>query len=103
MIAPKPERKKKKSPVSAAQEAEAGDGYVTVEQCGVKLRIGIGGQMPAGVVDIVVDGTNDPHSKWKAVREWVGDEQWKQLKAAGMTQNDVEELDRKLGEASGNS
>lgn len=100
---PEPPRKKKKSATSAAQAAEAGDGYAIIEQCGVELRIGIGEKMPAGVVDIVVDGAGDQHSKWKAVREWVGAEQWQKLKAAGMTQGDVEELDRKLGEASGNS
>lgn len=103
VIGPKPQNQKKKKGSAAAQEAEAGDGYVTVEQCGIELRIGVGGKMPAGVVDIIVDAAGDPYSKWKAVREWVGAEQWGKLKSAGMTQDDVEELDRKLGDVSGNS
>jgi phosphosulfolactate phosphohydrolase-like enzyme len=97
---PKPGKPKKKS--AAAQRAEADDGFVTVEHCGVNLRIGVGDKMPAAVVDTYIDGDMSPDTNWKALRAWVGEEQWDQLKAAGMTRGDVMELDRKLGEISGN-
>ena len=59
--------------------------------------------MPAAVVDALIDGAGKPNTNWKAIREWVGEEQWRRLKAAGMTRGDVRELDEKLGELSGNS
>lgn len=104
VITPKPQgQKQKKKGSVAAREAEADDGFVTVEHCGVTLRIGVGDKMPAGVVDAYLDGGEaTPETNWKALREWVGDEQWNQLKTAGMTRGDVAELDRKLGELSGN-
>lgn len=103
-VAELPEPKKpKKKPSVEAREAEAkDDGYVTVEHCGITLRVGVGDKMPAGVVDAYIDGDATPDTNWRALREWVGDEQWSKLKAAGMTRGDVMELDRKLGELSGN-
>lgn len=102
VITPKPPDQKKKKGSVAARQAEADDGFVTVEHCGVTLRVGVGDKMPAGVVDAYIDGEGTPETNWKALREWVGDEQWNQLKAAGMTRGDVAELDRKFGELSGN-
>lgn len=100
---PEPKKPKKKAAV-VAQEAEAKeDGFVTVEHLGIKLRIGVGDNMPAGVIDAYIDGgAGDFETNWAGLREWVGDEQWKRLKAAGMTRRDVAELDRKIGEIAGN-
>jgi hypothetical protein len=92
---PEPKPKKK-----SAREAEAGDGYVIVEQCGIALRIPVGDNMPAAVVDAYIEGGE--LASWKAIRAWVGDEQWEKLHAAKMTKRDVLELDEKLGELSGN-
>jgi hypothetical protein len=43
---PEPKPKKKAATPAAARKAEAGDGYVTVEQCGMELRIPVGDNVP---------------------------------------------------------
>jgi hypothetical protein len=97
---PKPGKSKKKKAAAAAQEAEAGDGFVTVEHCGVTLRIPVGDNIPAAVIDAYMDGGR--LAGWKALRAWVGEEQWGLLHDAGMTRGAVAELEDKLGELLGN-
>jgi hypothetical protein len=91
---------RKASPSAVARQAEAEDGYVNVEQCGVTLRIPIGGKVPAAVTDAALEGGD--LANWKALKAWVGKEQWALLVDAGMTNDDVEELDGKLGQLLGN-
>jgi len=103
MPEPKPKgRKPKKDAVTAqdAQIAEAEDGYVTIEHIGVTLRLPVGDNVPAGVVDAVIEGGT--LANWKALQAWVGKEQWALLIDAGMTKRGVKELDAKFGELAGN-
>jgi hypothetical protein len=97
---PKPERKPKKkaSPVVAAQEAEADDGFVTVELRGVALRIPVRGKVPIAAVDAFRAGDN-----YEGTKQMIGEEQWKRLSDAGFTMDDIDELGDKLNEATGNS
>lgn len=90
---PKP---KKKASV-AAQEAEADDGFVTVEHCGVALRIPVGGKLPVAAIDAFRAGDN-----YEGTKQMVGEKQWKTLRDAGMTLEQLQKLIKKLEEFSGN-
>jgi hypothetical protein len=101
-IAPVPEPqdhkpKKKRSIAAEAREAEAGDGFVVVEQCGVTLRIPVSGKVPLAAIDAFRDGDN-----YAGTKIMLGDEQWKALTAAGATMDDLDALGAKLMEAAGN-
>lgn len=89
----------KKAPASvAAREAEAtGDGFVTVEQCGVELRIAVGGKMPLAAIDEYRAG-----NAYEGIKQQIGKQQWKALLAAGATRDDLQDLDKKIAEAQGN-
>lgn len=93
----KPSKAKKKASV-AAREAEADDGFVTLEQCGVTLRIPVGGKVPIAAVDEFRAGDN-----YAGTKLMIGTEQWESLCGAGMTMDDLDELGGKLREATGNS
>ena len=92
--APKP---RKKSPAAEAREAEAEDGYVTIEHCGVTLRLPVGGKVPVKAIDAFRAGDN-----YGGTQHLVGPEQWKLLADAGMTADGLDELGEKLKAASGN-
>lgn len=92
---PAPKSKKKAS--VEAREAEAGDGYVTVEQCGVTLRIPVGGRMPLKAYMAFRDG-----DETKGTELLLGPEQWEALLAQNPTLDDMNEIGRKLEESSGN-
>jgi hypothetical protein len=94
---PKPQRKPRKKASVAAREAEAEDGFVTVEECGVTLRVPIGGKIPVAATDAFRAGDN-----YAGTKKIIGDEQWQQLSDAGMTMDELEELGAKLREAWGN-
>jgi hypothetical protein len=81
----------------AAREAEAEDGYLNVEQCGVKLRIPIGGKIPLAAIDLFRVGDN-----YGGTKAMLGASQWKRLVAAGATSDDLDELGKKLNGVSGN-
>lgn len=91
---------RKSSPSASAREAEAEDGFVTLEQCGVTLRIGVGENLPGAVIDAYMDGGS--FANWKALKAMLGDEQWRRLIEAGATQGQLQELDKKIGELAGN-
>lgn len=91
--APKPRKKLS----VAAREAEAEDGFVIVEQCGVTLRVPGGGKIPVAAMDEFRRGDN-----YEGTKQLIGDDQWELLKDAGMTMDDLEELGAKLKEAWGN-
>lgn len=82
---------------AAAQEAEAGDGFVTLEQCGVKLRIPVGKKVPVAAIDAFRDGDN-----YEGTKQMLGKDQWQKLSDAGMNGDDLDELGAKLSEATGN-
>lgn len=91
--APKP---KKKASVEA-REAEADDGYVTVEQCGVTLRIPVGGKVPYKARRAFLRGDNDLGNELL-----FGTEQWEALMDKNPTVDDMNEIGTKLEEALGN-
>lgn len=93
--APKP--RKGSSASAAAREAEAENGFVTIKQCGVTLRIPTHGKVPVAAIDAFRDGDN-----YEGTKQMIGLDQWKKLSDAGMTRDDLEELGTKLGEALGN-
>lgn len=89
---------RKKAPAStAARQAEAEDGYVTIEQCGVSLRVPVGGKVTLAAIDLFREGDN-----YGGTKEMLGAEQWKRLCDAGATTDDLEELGDKLNGTSGN-
>jgi hypothetical protein len=93
----KPQDQKKKKGSAAAQEAEADDGFVTIEQCGVTLRVGVAGKMPIAAMDAFRVGDN-----YEGTKLMLGAEQWKLLSDAGMTVDDLDDLGKKLEDAWGN-
>lgn len=89
----------KKVPSSvAARQAEAEDGFVDLEQCGVKLRIPIGGKVPLAAIDRFRVGDN-----YGGTKVMIGEEQWARLLEAGATSGDLDELGEKIDGAAGNS
>jgi hypothetical protein len=96
---PQPPRKAKKkaSAVVAAQQAEADDGFVTIELRGITLRVPVGGKVSLEAIDLFRDGDN-----YAGTRAMLGEEQWKRLKATGATAADLDELGLKLKDATGN-
>ena len=95
---PKPKAKKKVSAVVEAQEAEADDGFVTIEQRGITLRIPVSGKVPLAAVDAFRAGDN-----YEGTKQMLGAQQWKQLSDAGLTMDDLDEIGEKLQAATGNS
>lgn len=85
------------SPATEARQAEADDGFVTVEQAGVTVRVPVGGKVPLAAIDAFRANDN-----YGGLRELLGKEQWQKLRDAGATKDDLEELDKKLKDASGN-
>jgi hypothetical protein len=93
--APKPRPRKRAS--VAAREAEAGDGYVAVEHCGITLRVPVRGKIPVAATDAFRAGDN-----YEGTKQMIGVKQWKALSDAGMTMDQLDELGGKLKEALGN-
>lgn len=83
--------------MAAAQEAEAGEGFVAIEQRGVKLRVPIAGKLPIAAVDAFRAGDN-----YEGTKAMLGDEQWQKLRDAGVTLEELDELGKKIEEAAGN-
>jgi len=92
---PTPNKKPRKSPAAKAREAEAADDFVVIEQCGLKLRIPVG-NIPIAAIDAALDGDN-----YACTKALLGEEQWKALTAAGAGSRDIDELGKKLTEATG--
>ncbi|MGA5467176.1 adenylosuccinate synthase [Mycobacterium sp. NPDC050041] len=89
----------KKTPSSVeAREAEAEDGFVKLEQCGVKLRIPVGGKLPLAAIDRYRVGDN-----YGGTKAMIGEEQWARLVEAGATSGDLDEIAKKVDAAAGNS
>lgn len=106
--APRPQdRKPKKS--AAARKAEA-DGFATIEQCGITLRIDMGNlSIPAL---LAFDGLNEdltemsPAEKklaeMKGFRLLLGPEQWAALLARNPGTRDFEEIGKQFAALAGN-
>lgn len=91
---------RKASPSASARRAEADDGYVTVKKCGVTLKVGVGKNLPAAVIDAYMEGGQ--FASWKALKAMLGEDQWRRLVDAGATQGELSELDKEISELSGN-
>lgn len=94
--APQKRAPQKISP-AAAREAEAEDGYVTVEHCGVDLRVPVRGKIPVAATDAFRSGDN-----YAGTKHMLGEEQWQKLSDAGMTMDGLDELGGKIRAALGN-
>jgi hypothetical protein len=93
---PKPEGRKPKKK-TAAQMAEAEDGYVTVEQCGIKLRFPVAGKIPLKAFIAFSEGDNIEGTKLL-----LGPEQWNAFLEANPTLEDFEAVGNQLEASSGN-
>lgn len=103
---------RKRTPAKKATEArkaEAGDGFATIEQCGLKLRIPIGDNVPLDLIEEAcvpdVDNESEADKRRKGIaltRALLGPEQWDAFKAARPTWGDYLELATKIGELAGN-
>lgn len=80
-----------------AQEAEAGDGYVDIEQCGVPLRIPLRGKLPVKAYLAFKNGQDILGTELM-----LGEKQWAAFLEANPTIEDVGELGQKLDELAGN-
>lgn len=78
-----------------ARQAEAADGFVVIEQCGVTLRLPVG-NMPIGAIEAARAGDG-----FGATKAMVGEEQWEALRAAGAGARDLDEIGEKMMEAAG--
>jgi len=88
--------KPKKSSVEA-REAEADDGYVTVKQCGVELKIPVAGKIPLKAFMAFNEGDNIEGTKLL-----LGVEQWNAFLEKNPTLDDFEAIGNQLQDASGN-
>ena len=107
--APQPQdHKPKKS--AAARKAEV-DGFVLIEQRGVKLKIPIGQKLPMkaflrfrGLNDDLTeieDGAEKTKAELMGTRELLGPEQWAAFLSAGPTMDDFSAIAEKLNAATG--
>lgn len=101
--APRPQdRKPKKTPAQKAAikalQAEAEDGYVTVEQCGITLHIPVGGKIPLAAVIAFEQDDN-----LRGTELLLGEEQWAAFLAAKPTLDDFVAIGKQLEEITGNS
>ncbi len=92
----RPRKAAASSPSEAARQAEAEDGYVLVEQCGVTLKLPLKGNIKLAAIDLYRAGDN-----YGGTKAMIGEEQWARLLAAGATDGDLDELGNKLKAASG--
>lgn len=88
---------KKASPAAAARQAEVENGFVVIEQCGISLRLPVRGKIPLSAIEFFRAGDN-----YGGTKEMLGEGQWARLVAAGATSDDLDEIGKKLNEASGN-
>lgn len=88
---------KKAPPAVAARQAEAEDGFLILEQCGVTVRVPTAGKVPVAAIDAFRNGDS-----YEGTKQMLGKEQWQLLSDAGMTGDDLAELGKKLDEAQGN-
>lgn len=96
------DRRPRKAPAQkatsvAAREAEASDGFVTIEQCGVTLRIPVGGKVPYKSRIAFLQGDNDLGTELL-----LGAEQWQALMDRNPTCDEMNEIGAKIQATAGN-
>ncbi|WP_396902451.1 adenylosuccinate synthase [Mycolicibacterium sp.] len=108
MAAPRKRTTAKKA-ATEARKAEAGDGFVTIEHCGLQLRIPVGDNVPLDLMEEI--DAPEPESPTEAderrrdialTKALLGPEQWTAFKATQPTWRDYRELGTKISEISGN-
>lgn len=93
--APKPQdRKPKKS--AEARQAEA-DGFVTIEQCGVTLKVPVAGKVPLAAYIAFKKG-----DELGGTELLLGEKQWDAFMAKNPTVDDFAEIGEKLTDLMGN-
>lgn len=98
--APKSKPRKKATPaaeVARQAEAEAEDGFITIEQCGIELRLPLKGHIQLSIIELFRAGDN-----YGGTKAMIGPEQWQRLIEAGATDGDLDDIANKLNGASGN-
>lgn len=101
--APEPQdHKPKKTPAqkkaaAAARQAEAEDGFLTVEQCGVTLRIPIGGKVPLAAYIAFNEG-----KELEGTKLLLGPDQWAAFLEKNPTIDDFGAIGKQLEESTGN-
>lgn len=106
----KPSKRATKKAATVAHKAEAGgDGFATVEQCGLTLRIPLGDNVPLDLIEAAseldIDGETEADKRRRGIaltKALLGPEQWEAFRAARPTWGDYLELGAKIGELSGN-
>lgn len=93
--APKPKDPPRKKPVDA-RKAEA-EGFITIEQCGIELRIPLGRNVPLDAYEAFKDGDD-----MLGTEMLVGEEQWAAFRAAKPTVGDFMDIGEKLSKLLGN-
>ncbi|MBV0920686.1 hypothetical protein KC238_25855 [Mycobacteroides chelonae] len=91
-----------------ARKAEAEDGFVTVEQCGVKFRIGLGEDMPFEVFEEMstrpepqTEGEQREYNR-AITKALLGPDQWEAFRAARPSIRDYNELSDNITALLGN-
>jgi hypothetical protein len=79
-----------------ARRAEA-DGFITIEQCGVQLRIPVKGKVPLKAYMLFVEG-----KELAGTAALLGPEQWEAFLAADPTVDDYSAIGQRIAEAAGN-
>lgn len=82
---------------ATAREAEAEDGFLTIEQCGVTLRVPVGGKMPIKAFMRFRAG-----DELGGTEILLGPKQWQALMDNDPTVDDMNEIGTKLQELQGN-
>lgn len=94
---PEPAPKSKKKASVAAREAEADDGHVIVEQCGLRLRVPQGGKVPLTAYMAFLRG-----DELGGTELLLGPEQWAAFLDKNPTIEDFTAIGKQLEEFSGN-
>lgn len=84
-------------PPKSARQAEAEDGFVIVEQCGMALNIPIGGKVPLEAFIAFKAG-----DEIGGTELLLGEEQWAEFLKRKPTLDDFNDIGRALNEAAGN-
>lgn len=101
--APQPQDRKRPKTVAqkkaeaSVRAAEASDGYLDVKQCGVALRIPVGGKVPLTAYIEFEKG-----NELAGTELLLGPEQWKKFLAANPTIDDFAEIGAQLEALAGN-
>lgn len=82
---------------AAVRAAEANDGYLDVEACGVALRVPVGGKVPLAAYMEFEKG-----NELAGTEILLGPEQWKAFMAANPTIDDFAEIGAQLEAIAGN-